>query len=187
MSRLVIWFAALALASCATAPRVAQREVPPPRPQWVPRAPEERPVTDEAATQRFLDQEIERQTPAPRLPAPHADRYRARAQDPTPPAATDEAATNRFLDTEIERRRTVQAVPEPTYVVERVYEPVYVDRVEYRDVGSWEYRQYRSRFPWNTAVGAGLGAIIGHQSGRRDRGAAIGAGVGLLFDIARWH
>ena len=32
----------------------------------------------------------------------------------------------------------------------------------------------------------GLGAIIGHQSGHRDEGAAIGAGIGLLFDLARW-
>ncbi|MCA8964540.1 MAG: glycine zipper family protein [Planctomycetes bacterium] len=43
-----------------------------------------------------------------------------------------------------------------------------------------------TRFPVNTAVGAGLGAIIGHQSGHRDEGAAIGAGIGLLFDLARW-
>ena len=51
-------------------------------------------------------------------------------------------------------------------------------------------RSYRagrpSRFPVNTAVGAGIGAIIGHQSGRRDRGALIGGGIGLLFDLSRW-
>lgn len=43
----------------------------------------------------------------------------------------------------------------------------------------------RSTFPINTALGAGLGAIIGHQRGRRGRGALIGGGVGLLFDLAR--
>jgi hypothetical protein len=41
-------------------------------------------------------------------------------------------------------------------------------------------------FPVNTAVGAGIGAIIGNQSGNRDRGALIGSGVGLLFDLGRW-
>ena len=49
------------------------------------------------------------------------------------------------------------------------------------------YRSSRnSRFPVNTVVGAGLGAIIGHQRGRRDRGALIGGSIGLLFDLSRW-
>ena len=43
-----------------------------------------------------------------------------------------------------------------------------------------------SRFPINTALGAGIGAIIGHQRGRRDRGALIGGGIGLLLDLNRW-
>ncbi len=47
-------------------------------------------------------------------------------------------------------------------------------------------RRGTSPFPWSTAVGAGLGAVIGHQSGRRDRGLAWGAGLGLLFDLDRW-
>ena len=38
----------------------------------------------------------------------------------------------------------------------------------------------------NAAVGAGIGAIIGNQSGESGRGALIGTGVGLLFDIGRW-
>jgi hypothetical protein len=42
-------------------------------------------------------------------------------------------------------------------------------------------------FPVNAAVGAGVGAIIGHQSGRRGRGALIGSGIGFLFDLARWR
>ena len=49
------------------------------------------------------------------------------------------------------------------------------------------YRSSRSsRFPVNTVVGAGLGAIFGHQRGRRDRGALIGGSIGLLFDLSRW-
>jgi hypothetical protein len=47
-------------------------------------------------------------------------------------------------------------------------------------------RRRGTRFPVNTVVGAGVGAIIGHQRGRRDRGALIGAGLGLLFDLNRW-
>lgn len=43
-------------------------------------------------------------------------------------------------------------------------------------------------FPINTAIGAGIGAIIGNQNGRRarGRGALIGGGIGLLFDLERW-
>jgi hypothetical protein len=61
----------------------------------------------------------------------------------------------------------------------------YDDYLRYRS--SYRHRSYRrSRFPVNTVVGAGIGAIIGHQRGRRDRGALIGGGVGLLFDLNRW-
>ncbi len=35
----------------------------------------------------------------------------------------------------------------------------------------------------NILLGAGIGAIIGHQSGHKWEGAAIGAGAGLLFDV----
>jgi hypothetical protein len=41
-------------------------------------------------------------------------------------------------------------------------------------------------FPMGTVVGAGIGAVIGNQSGNRGRGAFIGSNVGLLFDMARW-
>ena len=63
------------------------------------------------------------------------------------------------------------------------YEPNYDDYVRYRRSG----RRWRpSGFPVNTAIGAGVGAIIGHQRGRRDRGALIGGGIGLLMDLNRW-
>lgn len=35
----------------------------------------------------------------------------------------------------------------------------------------------------NMLLGAGLGAVIGHQSGRRTKGALVGAGVGALLDL----
>lgn len=54
----------------------------------------------------------------------------------------------------------------------------------------YQRRAYRAgrptRFPVNTAIGAGVGAIIGNQRGHRGRGALIGGGVGLLFDLNRW-
>jgi hypothetical protein len=95
-------------------------------------------------------------------------------------AVTEEAATELYLDHEIARRRQVAAVEPPPRVVER---PVADDWSRAYEA---EYRNYRSRFPWSTAAGAGLGAIIGHQSGHRGEGAAIGAGLGLLFDLGRW-
>ena len=89
------------------------------------------------------------------------------------------------------------ARPAPVYrtFVERVEVPVeraveaprerdvYTDYVERGPVGG---RRQPNPFPVNTAVGAGVGAVIGHQSGRRDEGALWGAGIGLLFDMARW-
>ncbi|MCA8969517.1 MAG: hypothetical protein KDC95_07025 [Planctomycetes bacterium] len=57
----------------------------------------------------------------------------------------------------------------------------------YYDSGYYGPRRYRSPMPWNTLFYGGLGAIIGHQYGRRDRGLAIGAGFGLLQDALRWR
>ncbi len=44
----------------------------------------------------------------------------------------------------------------------------------------------RDWFPVNTLIGAGVGAIIGNQNGSSGRGATIGSGIGLLFDLGRW-
>ncbi len=68
-------------------------------------------------------------------------------------------------------------------------EPVYVGVHGYRDWDDYDRARRRGTwFPINTVVGAGIGAIIGNQSGRRarGRGALIGAHAGLLLDIARW-
>lgn len=223
-----------ALAACAAPPPAARPPVPPPAARVVPPPPPApAPTADEAVTQAWLQQEVERQTvhpanrrqPAPAQPTaePATDAWlqqEVQRQEPRAPyrvpgqraGATDEGATQQWLQQEVERvdARNPERPPEPIYqVVER---PVYVDRTVYVDRPYWRtryvgygydcygepvYYQHhqgyyghsrpRSTFPWNTAVGAGLGAVIGHQSGRRDRGAAIGAGIGLLFDLARWH
>ncbi|MBM4044183.1 MAG: glycine zipper 2TM domain-containing protein [Planctomycetes bacterium] len=44
---------------------------------------------------------------------------------------------------------------------------------------SWRWARY---VPWNTLLGAGAGAVIGHQRHRAWEGAAIGAAAGLLVD-----
>ncbi len=212
-----------ALAACAS-PQVSGRPpVPPPvgLPGIAPSAGAPMATHDDAATQAWLRQEIDRQVVHPaNRPASQPAAEQPAPQDPPPrqPGVnpTDEDATNRWLEAE---RARVDAVnperpPEPVYqVVER---PVYVDRTVYVERPYWRrgyvgygydacgqpvyhtydcydsYPVYRrpvreTAFPVNTLLGAGLGAVIGHQSGRRDRGAAIGAGLGLLFDLGRWH
>jgi len=86
------------------------------------------------------------------------------------------------------------------YVDRYVDRPVYVDRYGYGwdDCGEPYYghgygyghygygRHARSTFPLNTALGAGVGAVIGHQSRHRNEGALIGAGLGLLLDFGHW-
>lgn len=187
MKRKSIAVVALVCAGACSTPRVEQPPSPPHRIVAPARsdAPARTPI-DEGATERFLDQEIARRSPPP-APAPglsNADQYRQQRESARQRGPTDEAATELFLDHEIERRRSAAPVVEPRTIIVREYGTV---PVEVRE--SWQYGRdrYRARFPWNTALGAGLGAVIGHQSGHRDEGAAIGAGLGLLFDLTRWH
>jgi len=126
-------------------------------------------------------------SPAPAMPL---------ARTSPPPSAlpsgapsTDEAATRAWLDEEIERHRYVPPPVEES-------EPV-ADAARTVQVGSDPrydpYYQYGPRyesppshgttFPLNTVVGAGLGAVIGHQSGNRGQGAWIGGSLGLLVDL----
>ncbi len=164
-------------AACGSVP-VEQREIPPPRPERSLRTAESTPATDEAATQRFLDAEIEkRDVQAPR--PTNAERYRISAPGGSADVKTDESATQLFLDHEIARRTYVPPVPQAEQVTERVY----VDQQLYQQ----QYDHYRSSFPWHTAVGAGIGAIIGNQSDHLEEGAWIGAGVGFLMDAFRLH
>lgn len=144
--------------------------------------------------------------PAPSLPlAPTAQQM---VPSPAPQSVPlDDAATKAWLEGQIEQNRYVPPPPPPppVQVVERVVErPVYVrERVAYETYpsygydgyytyqpyyyGSYQRRSHHSTFPLNTALGAGVGAIIGHQSGHRGRGAWIGGGLGLLFDLnSRW-
>jgi hypothetical protein len=177
-------FAAVSLAlaalgaGCVSQP-VPRAKAPPPRAEPVVATPlERRSVTDEAATERFLDAQIGAPEPEPRgssseaVPAgTSADAYRQRPR----PRATDEAATQLFLDHEIERRRYVPPVrSEPAAAVRTVYVEPRVVRVGCRSV-----------FPWATILGASVGAAVGDASGHRSRGTAIGAGLGLLMDLSR--
>lgn len=92
----------------------------------------------------------------------------------------NEEATQDFLQLQIERSSDVKPPVEPkVQIVERT---VYVD-----SYGDARPRGPRSTFPIQTAIGAGVGAIIGNQSGDRGEGAAIGAGVGLLLDFMSWR
>ncbi|MHC5064643.1 MAG: glycine zipper family protein [Planctomycetota bacterium] len=97
------------------------------------------------------------------------------------PVYENEEATQDFLQLQIDRSTEVKPPEEPAV---RAFErTVYVD--QYGDSRPSPVR--RSTFPIQTAIGAGVGAIIGHQSGDRGEGAAIGAGVGLLLDFMSWR
>jgi hypothetical protein len=135
----------------------------------------------------------------PIAPAAPATGARPEQRSATP---IDEQATRAWLDQAIERAPRVEP-PVPIVRVERVEHvverPVYVREPldpywHQYDYGGYAYpasRPYdyhrRTTFPAGTVLGAGLGAIIGHQSGHRGRGAWIGGSLGYLFDLgSRW-
>lgn len=177
--------ALLALGPACTVQNVARVEAPPPLPPR--QAPNEqqavRPI-DEQATERWLEQRTGRRLAAP---------------TELPVSTTDEEATRAFLQERIEQQRAVnpERAPEPVYqYIERPQEP---QPIGY-DASGWPVHRdayggpvyYRdpcppSTFPVNTLLGAGVGAIIGHQNGRRESGALIGGGVGMLLDLFRWY
>lgn len=203
MSRILI-LSLLSFAACQ-GPNYASRPELPPRVVAAPpaAAPSAAPVAgatgaptataDNPQTQQWLQQEIDRATPPPPTPA----RF-------TPPinGTTNEQATQQWLQQQIDERnaRNPEQAPAPIYqTVEHttyVDRPVYTDRPyqdpHYDDYGrpvyGSPYAERPSTFPVHTAIGAGMGAIIGnqfhHQSGQ---GAAIGAGVGLLLDLFAHH
>lgn len=149
------------------------------------------------------------EAPPPRVEVSEVERTGARSATPVDPAASD-----RYLEEEANRRREElpenDPLPQQTVYVEvpvevpverRVYyrdhyEPRHYDvvhygpsygyRSHYRHHGYYGHRHHRGHAVLGrTLVGAGLGAIIGHQSGRRDKGAAIGAGIGFLSGLLR--
>lgn len=113
-----------------------------------------------------------------RVDIPPAPAERTAVTAPAAPTGEeDEEATRAFLELQMEtapQARDPEPEPQPAPEVRTVYVDTYQrEASRYRQVG----------FPWNAAVGAGIGAIIGHQSDNRDEGALIGAGVGLLVDL----
>ncbi|MAD32263.1 MAG: hypothetical protein CMJ88_00700 [Planctomycetes bacterium] len=147
----------LTLGACATAEPLPRRSL----------APAAARPTSSLGAERVFVEALERSDPAP-----------AARTAPDPSAARPAAPVHRSF-------------------IERVEVPV--DRGVEAQQGSREYgyEDYARRsidapqrspdpFPTHTAVGAGVGAILGHQSGRRDAGALIGGGIGLLFDLGRW-
>lgn len=63
-------------------------------------------------------------------------------------------------------------------------EPVYLPVRNLPANCTYEERRHQRFGLFNTVVFGTLGGIIGHQSGHRDEGIAIGAAYGLLHDIA---
>ncbi len=127
---------------------------------------------------------VERTRPVPPAPPPAA-------QTTTPTVAPmNEDATRAWLDREIELAPVVEP-PEPIVQLgERVVERPVADHdySRYPHHDPYYRPRYRrhSTFPINTALGAGIGAIIGHQDGHRGEGAWIGGSIGYLLDHARW-
>lgn len=117
------------------------------------------------------------QIPAdPVIPPPYRQQVR-----PYRVPETNDTATQAYLEQEIERRGRVPEPP-PARPRERV-ETVYLDRyVPVQQPAS----DPAAAFPWATAYGASVGAIIGSTSCDAGEGAAIGAGIGFLFDLGRW-
>jgi hypothetical protein len=196
MSRILI-LSLLSFAACQGPNYASRPELPPriataPPVTAPPAAAPTAPVTaDNPQTQQWLQQEIDRATP----PAPA--HY-------TPPinGTTNEQATQQWLQQQIEERNAHNPEQPPAPIYQTVEHTTYVDRPvyydrrypdqHYDDYGQPAYGNpyygHPGTFPVHTAIGAGMGAIIGnqfhHQSGQ---GAAIGAGVGLLLDLFAHH
>ena len=111
----------------------------------------------------------------PDIPPPHTNQSRPVYRVPP----TDDAASQAFLEQEIQRKgKPPEPPPSPRLETEVVYRDRYVV--------PQQYQQPVDLFPWATAYGASVGALIGSASHDTGEGAAIGAGIGFLFDIGRW-
>lgn len=125
---------------------------------------------------------VERAAPLDTAPLNAARQTPRASTAPTANIARPTAPLRRAVVAEAE---PVAQEPRGPYEGPRGYalEPVDYDR--YLDQ-RFERSRRPTAFPINTAVGAGIGAVIGNQRGRSRQGAWIGAGVGLLFDLGRW-
>jgi hypothetical protein len=117
-------------------------------------------------------------------PLPHASR-RAMAGDPAGDELPAYRTVTEFVEVPVEDLSIAysERAPDSSAEIPAVRYSTYDDYLSYRRNG--RLRQ-PNRFPVNTAIGAGIGAIIGHRRGGRGRGALIGGGIGLLFDLGRW-
>lgn len=99
----------------------------------------------------------------------------------------DPAATDAWLNAQ--REETLQreeAQREHELAMARANAPVQSvqrERIVYERV----HRDPVNTFPWNTALGATTGAIIGSTSCDTAEGALIGGSIGLFLDLCRWY
>lgn len=93
------------------------------------------------------------------------------------------AALAREIEERDERARAHQRALEAARAYGEAYARVYRDG----GVPAAGFGRDAPPVPWNTLLFGGLGAVIGHQYGRRDRGLAIGAGYGPLNDVFFWN
>lgn len=134
---------------------------------------------------------------APLAPPPSGDRVEVvmpeRSLSESAPArpAAEATPAEPALRTRVLHRTVIETVEVPVEVQASRTEDddayreqfVYDDYLRDRPRG---YRRTTTPFPVSTVIGAGVGAVIGHQRGHRGRGALIGSGIGLLFDLHRW-
>jgi len=207
----ILGIAILLLSACTGTAPLERVEVPPAAPVSRQVAPNPPSTTDEAATQRWLEDEANRrrgavqtgapmeqpaqpaQEPAPQQPAPQQPDQPHGGLMPrqAPLHETNEEATRAWLDRTIEMRRTANPDVPPVPMQETVYvdRPIYHQGYPVNGYDAYGQPVYYPQsqpyttFPINTLLGAGVGAVIGHQSHHQSEGAWIGAGAGLLLDL----
>ena len=132
----------------------------------------------------------------PRVPAvPRREAHVPRVAPRSVQRAEDEAATDAWLEKTAKesRERDPERPPVPIQVERVVERQVYVQpegSPHYDAYGNPVYAQRPydpyGAFPVSTVAGATIGAFAGgcHDNGEA---ALIGAGIGFLFDLARWN
>ena len=128
------------------------------------------------------------QVPLLDLTAPqvHIDRGQRASADTSPPTTSALPPAPQQTGPTPVFRTVVETVEVRVPQVRQAQSVRYVDEQGWYVATAPQPRYDETPFPINTALGAGLGAIIGNQSGHSERGAWIGSGVGLLLDIGRW-